>query len=422
MPEFPGTLKPPRLATAPSSPALGQMYYDTPSNILYWWNGTVWQPSTAPTVAVDPWHLVGGSGEPAFASGWVNYDANFPLCAFRKYPDGRVRLQGMIKSGNIAQTAFTLPVGYRPVDPQTGSGQAIFTAISNSAICDLRIYLDGRVVPQTGSNIWVSLDGVEFDTGQTTWPVGSPGAITQDIWHLIGASGEPAFQNSWVSYDGGVTYALPAFRKYVDGRVKLRGMLKTGAVNTVAFTLPAGYRPAKQEAFPADKDGGGGTVAHARVLIYPNGNVELAGNNVYTSLSGVEFDTDQATMPLGPYSGSAIILSNGANWTGAGTRTNFTVPATGKYLLTWNGTMQGTVQGLAKVAFDFDGGSYPSQCQMFFNTAVLNVHLTIPTVMAVIGPLTAGTHDWRWYSAGGSSAFTNDANDFLFASLVPVGP
>jgi hypothetical protein len=42
MPEFPGTLKPPRLASAPSSPALGQLYYNTGSNQLLYWNGTAW--------------------------------------------------------------------------------------------------------------------------------------------------------------------------------------------------------------------------------------------------------------------------------------------------------------------------------------------------------------------------------------------
>jgi hypothetical protein len=43
MPYFPGTLQPPRLASAPASPAFGQMYYDTTSNQLKWWNGTAWQ-------------------------------------------------------------------------------------------------------------------------------------------------------------------------------------------------------------------------------------------------------------------------------------------------------------------------------------------------------------------------------------------
>lgn len=42
MPEFTGRLRTPRLAAAPSSPVVGEMYYDTPSNTLLWWNGTSW--------------------------------------------------------------------------------------------------------------------------------------------------------------------------------------------------------------------------------------------------------------------------------------------------------------------------------------------------------------------------------------------
>jgi Carbohydrate-binding module family 5/12 len=42
MPDILGRLRTPRLPAAPSAPVVGEMYYDTTTNILYWWNGTVW--------------------------------------------------------------------------------------------------------------------------------------------------------------------------------------------------------------------------------------------------------------------------------------------------------------------------------------------------------------------------------------------
>jgi hypothetical protein len=42
MPEFKGSLRTPRLPSAPVSPITGEMYYDTTTNVLYWWNGTTW--------------------------------------------------------------------------------------------------------------------------------------------------------------------------------------------------------------------------------------------------------------------------------------------------------------------------------------------------------------------------------------------
>ncbi len=45
MPDIRGTLKAPRLASAPSTPTVGQMYYNTTSNELQWWNGTAWIPA-----------------------------------------------------------------------------------------------------------------------------------------------------------------------------------------------------------------------------------------------------------------------------------------------------------------------------------------------------------------------------------------
>jgi hypothetical protein len=47
MPEFPGTLIPPRLSAAPSSPVTGQIYYHTGAKELRYWDGTAWvTPST----------------------------------------------------------------------------------------------------------------------------------------------------------------------------------------------------------------------------------------------------------------------------------------------------------------------------------------------------------------------------------------
>lgn len=42
MTDFVGRLRTPRLAGAPSSPARGELYYDTGTDTLYWWNGTTW--------------------------------------------------------------------------------------------------------------------------------------------------------------------------------------------------------------------------------------------------------------------------------------------------------------------------------------------------------------------------------------------
>lgn len=58
MPDFPGTFKPPRLAAPPGSPVVGQMYYDTGTNLLYYWNGTAWVSTTAQSLSSDTFEYV----------------------------------------------------------------------------------------------------------------------------------------------------------------------------------------------------------------------------------------------------------------------------------------------------------------------------------------------------------------------------
>lgn len=91
-----------------------------------------------------------------FTNSWVNYGGTYPPAAYRKIND-LVYLRGLIKSGTISTSAFTLPVGYRPLWDHH------FTALSNSLLAGVRVYQNGNVSPgDPGSNLWVALDGIVF--------------------------------------------------------------------------------------------------------------------------------------------------------------------------------------------------------------------------------------------------------------------
>ena len=101
--------------------------------------------------------------------------------------------------------------------------------------------------------------------------------------HLVGASGEIPFQNSWVNFGG--TNASASYYKDPFGRVYLKGTIKTGASGTTAFTLPAGYRPQEAEIFPVVANG-----AFGLVTVNPDGTVSITtGSSTYTTLSGISF-------------------------------------------------------------------------------------------------------------------------------------
>lgn len=50
-----GTLRPPRLPSAgkPASPAKGELYFDTDTNVLYWWSGTAWVSASGTSVVFE---------------------------------------------------------------------------------------------------------------------------------------------------------------------------------------------------------------------------------------------------------------------------------------------------------------------------------------------------------------------------------
>lgn len=102
-------------------------------------------------------HKVGMTGEPSWEHSWAVYSAGTAIPGFWKDALGFVHIQGVIASGTVGQSAFTLPPGYRP------DKQYPFPAVSNGAIGRVDVFSDGTVVPASpSSNVWVTLNGITF--------------------------------------------------------------------------------------------------------------------------------------------------------------------------------------------------------------------------------------------------------------------
>lgn len=106
--------------------------------------------------------FIGTSGEPAFQNSWANYGTPYLNACFYKDNSQVVHLAGMIKSGVVGDTAFTLPSGYLP------GGQLSYSTIAGNGISRIDVLTSGNVqiinVGQgaTGSNGYVSLSGITF--------------------------------------------------------------------------------------------------------------------------------------------------------------------------------------------------------------------------------------------------------------------
>lgn len=85
------------------------------------------------------------------------YTAGLRQVSYSRSFDGRLTLRGNMNSGTLGATAFTLPVGYRPVQQEwfctVGGGNALAVVLVDT---------NGNVVPQTAPATNVSLDGISF--------------------------------------------------------------------------------------------------------------------------------------------------------------------------------------------------------------------------------------------------------------------
>lgn len=124
--------------------------------------------------------------------------------------------------------------------------------------------------------------------------VGTPEA--PEIWHVVGAASQPAFQNSFTA--GGTTPRFQLEPVGSGGRVRLSGAVNTGASNVaeaVIFNLPAGYRPARAFSFVTPTNITAYVLGEASVDITTGGDVRcnpVSTTGKFLLLDGICFELD----------------------------------------------------------------------------------------------------------------------------------
>lgn len=195
------------------------------------------------TLAIEPWHYVGGAGEPAFQNQWKNYDndATIPSAnpvhrslRFRKDPFGIVRMSGCIKSSTPANVGvFYLPPTHRPVSSDNN-----FIANCSGGVAGISLRMaDGLVyvnaIGTSTPGAFMFFDEVEFDTESVTQvlsggqgPKGDPGGVLgANTFRQTGALVVPAAASGWrtvpINY-GSESTPTDAFTRNGDGSVTIR--------------------------------------------------------------------------------------------------------------------------------------------------------------------------------------------------------
>jgi len=83
---------------------------------------------------------------PTLLNGWLQYGSGWQTLQYRKIGD-IVYIRGLIKSGTVPSTIFTLPTGFRPLAINQ------FVCMGNvSAVAYFNVYTDGVVSAVQGNN------------------------------------------------------------------------------------------------------------------------------------------------------------------------------------------------------------------------------------------------------------------------------
>lgn len=112
-------------------------------------------------LAINPWLTPPpmGTDPSAWQNGWGPYSfGGFTYTAGYRREGARVFFKGLVAGGS-AVTAFTLPLGFRPLTQQAVMLTAAQTPGSQFTV---QVLIDGTVNIQPTGSGWVSLDGASF--------------------------------------------------------------------------------------------------------------------------------------------------------------------------------------------------------------------------------------------------------------------
>jgi len=113
-------------------------------------------------------------------------------------------------------------------------------------------------------------------------------ASASEPYREVGTPGQPQFQNGWVNYDS-TAQSTVAFYRDPLGVVHLKGQIRAGTNGATLFTLPAGYRPAKNMVLPFTNVAGTGAVANLSITSDGRVTPFCGGGCVQAGMDGLTF-------------------------------------------------------------------------------------------------------------------------------------
>jgi len=124
------------------------------------------------------------------------------------------------------------------------------------------------------------------NSANTANTAGTANALSPlEATHLVGAPGEPGFENGSFNFpgEGGVSFNPVGFYKDHEGIVHLQGIAKGGSSTGVAsvFTLPAGFRPAAGKLIVLEQ-------LNESAVIIAGSNTNLSGVDLSGKVVGAE--------------------------------------------------------------------------------------------------------------------------------------